>query len=114
MKRYSISLLIRDFELELQTNMIDNYGTDNFRTSDDLPSPWVWGETTTDIDWQEQYLHMYALVETQWRQFFSNPLKLQMPISLGPANSLLILFPTGKPGYLQMIYVKRQYLEHTL
>lgn len=70
MKRYLILLIIRDFELELQINMIYIYGIDKFRTSDDLPSPWVWGETTSNIDWQEQYLHMYALVEIQGDNFF--------------------------------------------
>lgn len=53
MKRYSILLIVRDFKLELQINMIYTYGTDKFRTSDALPSPWVWGETTSNIDRQE-------------------------------------------------------------
>lgn len=41
-KRYSISLII--------TNIIYTYGTDKFKTFDDLPSPWVWGETVSIID----------------------------------------------------------------
>lgn len=51
---------------------------------------------------------MYALVETQWRPFFLSLLKLKMHISLGPANSLLTLFPIAKLVYAQEDLCKRK------